>query len=134
MLNEEIENFLWRLYPITIIMDRYCGTYSGGDFTAWLLDNDKIPEAAQDSDVECREFWYQTANNYLIGKGKTPQEAYDELINKVRKLATEIKDGLYDITNYEELAYYSDYTNSEEYEKVMAIIREFNNRENGNNG
>ena len=133
MPNEDIENFLWDLYPITIIMDRYCGTYSGGKYTAWNLENDEIPEEAQGDDISCRNFWYVgDSKYYLIGKGDTVQQAYEDLISKVRKLATEMENGLYGDTNYEQLTYYGGFPNAEEYENIRTIVREFNNKENNN--
>lgn len=68
---------------ITIIADRYSGTWSGGKFTAWNMPLCDIPYAIVDNDVPCKEFWYSTAKEYLIGIGDTPQEAYDDLMGKM---------------------------------------------------
>lgn len=69
------------LYPLTIVSDRYGGGYSGGLFTAWLLDWTVVPDEIDGCDPECNTFW----NNYqgLVGKGRTPQEAYDDLRKKI---------------------------------------------------
>ena len=69
------------LYPITIIKDRYSGTYSGAK---WLAFNDYEENVGilpiHGSDVNCQEFWSRHANNYYpIGKGLTPNDALADL-------------------------------------------------------
>lgn len=71
------------IYPCTIVCDRYTGMYSGALWTAWNLDFDEVPKAIDDSDPECWEFWDNKAKDYFIGKGSTPQEAYDDLYNRM---------------------------------------------------
>ena len=66
------------LYPITIIMDRYSGIYSGGAFLAFNLDYDEIPQEINQDDVTCMNFW-STNKNMIVGRGATPQEAYENL-------------------------------------------------------
>lgn len=64
-------------YPTTIIKDRYDGTYSDGRWLAFPCLFDKVPPEIEGQDPECRRFW----DNYkgIVGKGKTPQEAFDNL-------------------------------------------------------
>jgi hypothetical protein len=45
------------IYPLTITKDRYMGTYSGGEWTAWNCDADEVPEEIACDDVTCCEFW-----------------------------------------------------------------------------
>lgn len=45
------------IYPLTITKDRYTGTYSGGEWTAWNCDADEVPEEIACDDVTCCEFW-----------------------------------------------------------------------------
>ena len=66
------------LYPITIIKDRYNGIYSGGAFLAFNLDYDEIPWEINQDDVTCMVFW-STNKNMIVGRGATPQEAYENL-------------------------------------------------------
>lgn len=68
-------------YPLTIIADRYSGAYSGGKFIAFPIDYWNIPDGPDSGDVECEEFW----QNYHepVGKGKTVQEAYEDLLSKI---------------------------------------------------
>lgn len=70
------------MYPVTIVEDRYTGTYSGGKWTAWNRDFDAMPMEIVDSDVECREFWYKCTE--IVGRGETPAEAYADLIRRTR--------------------------------------------------
>ena len=67
-------------YPLTIVYDRYNGTYSGGIFTAWNLDCEDVPEAISDDDVSCADFWSSASDGYVVGKGSTPQEAIQNLL------------------------------------------------------
>lgn len=65
------------IYPLTIINDRYTGTYSGGIFTAWNMDYYEIPTDPDEDDVTCMLFWAKT--DIIVGRGETPQEAVDDL-------------------------------------------------------
>ena len=77
-------------FPLTLIADRYSGTYSGAQFTAWPLYARDIPHGAVANDVTCADFWADEEHlKYPIGKGKTPQEAYDNLIELVGIIANE---------------------------------------------
>lgn len=67
------------IYPLTIISDRYGGTYSGGNFTAWNLFPEDIPPEIFDSDVPCGTFWFEALIFHwldgLVGIGDTIEEA-----------------------------------------------------------
>lgn len=75
------------IYPLTIINDRYTGTYSGGIFTAWNMDYYEIPTDPDEDDVTCMLFWAKT--DIIVGRGETPQEAVDDLKRRLEAL----KDG-----------------------------------------
>ena len=75
------------IYPLTIINDRYTGTYSGGIFTAWNMDYYEIPTDPDEDDVACMLFWAKT--DIIVGRGETPQEAVDDLKRRLEAL----KDG-----------------------------------------
>lgn len=73
------------IYPVTIISDRYTGTYSGGEWTAWACDADSIPEGIFDSDVECASAWSKLKRDrkkgkIIFGVGSTPNDAMCDLI------------------------------------------------------
>lgn len=71
------------IYPLTIIADRYNGTYSGGSFLAWNLDADVIPEGAQGYDgFDALDFWED--NKIPCGKGRTVSEAVLDLYVKMK--------------------------------------------------
>lgn len=81
---EEIQRTIDNIYPLTIISDRYSGTYSGGEFTAWCCGRDFIPTEISEDDVICAHGWGELKakrNNGEIafGIGDTPDEAIRDL-------------------------------------------------------
>jgi len=75
--------FLENLYPLTIITDRYRGTYSGAQYLAFPLLHTEVPPAVCGNDGDCLHFWQSEPNlNYFIGKGDTPHEAIANIIDK----------------------------------------------------
>lgn len=77
--------FLEEHYPLTIVSDRYGGSYSGGKFTAWPELFYRIPEAIEGDDIACSTFWWKEADTSLIGIGSTPEVALNDLLTKVKK-------------------------------------------------
>ncbi len=71
------------IYPLTITADRYTGVYSGGEFIAWNLDANEVPEGIYSNDCGCHEFWL--TNKIVCGKGKTVSEALADLYLKLKK-------------------------------------------------
>lgn len=69
-------------YPLTIVSDRYGGVYSGGKFTAWNCESYGVPEGQAGCDLTCSDFWYD--NTEIVGLGKTPVEAIEDLKNKLK--------------------------------------------------
>lgn len=77
-------------YPLCIVEDRYGGVYSGAYFLAFNMSPfgvDELPIDAGDSD--CLYFWENEADEYIIGKGKTPEEAVWNLITLLKENANE---------------------------------------------
>ena len=73
------------IYPLTIIKDRYCGTYSGGIYTAWNKDFDEISEAVSADDVSCAKYFDTCREVGIVyGRGDTIEEAVDDLIKKMK--------------------------------------------------
>lgn len=79
-------------YPFTLIMDRYNGAYSGGRFLATNQFFDQIDTSIGGSDPEEMIFWGDfkqgepigfMRDKMYIGKGNTPQEAIDDLLNLI---------------------------------------------------
>jgi len=87
------------VYPCIIIKDRYTGAYSKGIWTAWKASPWKedtgffniLPEDIDGGDGECDKFWHEYTG--IVGKGNTPQEAYDDLCKQVEKEEKEKEDG-----------------------------------------
>ena len=70
------------LYPLTIIVDKYSGKYSGADFLAWNLNPHDIPEEIFTDGVA--EFW---ENNTLVcGKGNSAEAAIIDLHKKLNNI------------------------------------------------
>jgi hypothetical protein len=74
------------LYPVTIVKDRYGGSYSRGKWLAYNLDEDIVakldPLPHGDDDVSMNNFWgdyYEINPVFLIGIGNTPDEALRDL-------------------------------------------------------
>lgn len=68
------------VYPVTIVSDRYGGTYSNGKWLAFQLDPADIPEEVGGSDPEEMIFWdNHDSAQFPIGKGNTPNEALESL-------------------------------------------------------
>lgn len=76
------------IYPLTITMDRYGGSYSRGEYLAWRLDAREVPEEPFMDDVTCEQFWdtYQGP----VGIGDTPELAVDDLKKSLLTEAVEL--------------------------------------------
>ena len=87
------------IYPLTVIRDRYNGTYSGASYLAFNLDSNFVPSEIHDSDVPCSYFWdlidegnfvegkvvrdYRDIVKY-VGKGATIEDAVIDLYHKMK--------------------------------------------------
>lgn len=71
------------VYPLTIVADRYSGTYSGGAYLAFNCETEYVPRKIADNDSSTSEFWNNST--LTIGKGNTPNEALEDLANKLKK-------------------------------------------------
>lgn len=76
------------IYPLTVIKDRYRGTYSGGKYLAFNLDFNEIPEDVIGSDVPCRQFFYET--DLVYGKGSTVDEAIKDLCRQIMEGGSDV--------------------------------------------
>ena len=87
------------VYPLTVIRDRYNGTYSGASYLAFNLDSNLVPSEVHDSDVPCSYFWDlidegnfvegKVARDYrdivkYVGKGVTIEDAVIDLYHKMK--------------------------------------------------
>ena len=82
----DIKEVYKNLYPLTIVMDRYSGVYSGGIFTAWKLDPDEVPEEICAGDNSASDFFDDIRykrRDFIYGIGETPDEAAMDLYIKM---------------------------------------------------
>ena len=100
---ENNETIFESVYPLTIVSDRYNGTYSHGKFTAWNCESDEVPTAIFGDDVTCMKFWIETGvkncfDDYLLfGIGDTVEEAVGNLYVKLKgeqKKTSSISNGI----------------------------------------
>ena len=71
-----------KYYEITIIKDRYNGSYSHGKWTAWPMSVYDIPWAQDAGDSDCANFWGQYSDP--VGKGDTPDGALNNLEEQLK--------------------------------------------------
>ena len=87
MTNKEKKEWLSVKYPLTIICDRYDGTYSGAKWLAFPLDYDKIPSDVDASDPEYAQFWKYYKEP--VGRGVYASDAVADLIQQMREFEPE---------------------------------------------
>jgi bifunctional DNase/RNase len=81
---EELEK--GNIYPVTVVMDRYQGTYSNAQWLAFNFDPSEVPEEIGGDDPTETIFWREHDDKKLpIGKGNTPDEAIADLKAKVKR-------------------------------------------------
>ena len=85
-----IQEICNEIYPLTIVADRYGGTYSGGQYTAWNCFSDEVPKEIDETDLVCASFWneYYFMRNYVYrqsGVGDTIIEAVLNLYINIEK-------------------------------------------------
>ena len=83
MTREYIETWLAIKYLVTIILDRYNGSYSGAKFIAYPQEPYEICNEVNSDDIACLTYWNDFSS--IIGKGNTPNEAYEDLLNNMKK-------------------------------------------------
>lgn len=72
------------IHPVTIVSDRYHGTYSGGKYLAFNLNADQLPDEIDDGDIDCMKYWVWVKHtNQKVGVGSTPIDAYHDLLKKI---------------------------------------------------
>jgi hypothetical protein len=71
------------IYPVTIVMDRYTGTYSSALWLAIQIDPDDMPPEIGGGDSDEEMFWREHDDlKFPIGKGNTPNDALEDLKKK----------------------------------------------------
>jgi len=82
LFDTDVKFWLQSEYPLTVISDRYTGTYSGGQFTAWPREFNEIEDEVCGDDGECMNFW--SGFDDFVGKGPTIEAAVADLRNKLQ--------------------------------------------------
>lgn len=81
---EEAKTWLEFVYPLTIIKDRYSGSYSGGVYVAYPCEFYEVDEDVAGGDVECMEFWGEFCG--VVGRGNSYSEAFSDLVVKMKNI------------------------------------------------
>lgn len=77
-------------YPCLIFMTRYQGTYEGGRWAS-IAFTKTIPELAVGSDSEA-SMWWGSYESRHVGRGETPEEAYEDMVTRHLSVPSEVKD------------------------------------------
>ncbi len=86
MTHQQRTHWLESHYPLTIVADRYQGSYSGGKYIAFPQHFDALDPAVHGSDEDCAAYWFE-ADQSPYGVGETPQEAVQDLKEKLAQAA-----------------------------------------------
>ena len=86
MENNSLDEYA--IYPCTVLLDRYGGSFSKAKWLAFNLSYSQIPDAIDDSDPIALNFWLEYRSNennfpYKVGFGNNPYEAYLDLYYKL---------------------------------------------------
>ena len=76
--------------PVTVIEDRYCGTYIGwhlnrdGKYVAWHCSEDQVPDAPFRDDNSASDFWAWVKEiGFVVGVGDTEEAARADLLREI---------------------------------------------------
>ena len=70
------------IYPLTIIRDRYNGSYSGGTYVAFNLESPEVPKEVFGDDCTAMRFWKHFKG--VVGRGGSPESAMNDLVKKLK--------------------------------------------------
>lgn len=74
------------IYPVTVVMDRYSGVYSGAKWLALNIDAQALPDEIGADDPTEEHFWREHKDElFPIGRGETPDKAIEDLKDKMKK-------------------------------------------------
>ena len=77
LTDHDIKFWLEEQYPLTVIADRYSGTYSKASYLAWPREFNEIEDEVCGSDPECMLYWDEFDD--FVGKGATIEDAVADL-------------------------------------------------------
>lgn len=87
MDTSDIRIWLRAYHPTTIVNDRYGGIYSEAQWLAFPIEHYEVPREADGSDMVCVLFWEEYREP--VGKGASPQEAFENLKTVMSELLKE---------------------------------------------
>lgn len=73
------------LWPVTIVPSRYGGVYEPGAWLAFSNQPHELPDLWDAGDVLCAGFWADRHRQQETGGGDSPQAAYTDLVEKLRR-------------------------------------------------
>lgn len=86
-----------KIYPLTIIQDRYCGLFSGGNYIAFNCKPGDIPEEIFGEDEAAEDTWANLKDS-IVGVGDTVEEAIGDLCCKLnRKVVVKRDEGIVNV-------------------------------------
>ena len=71
------------IYPLTIIRDRYSGSYSGGTYVAFNLEAHKVPAEVFGDD--CTALRFRKHFKEVLGREERPDSAVKDLLKNLKK-------------------------------------------------
>ena len=71
------------IYPLTIIRDRYSGSYSRGTYVAFNLEAHKVPVEVFGDDCTAMRFWKHFKG--VVGRGGCADSAVKDLLKNLKK-------------------------------------------------
>lgn len=80
-MNDKVED----IYPLTIIKDRYNGSYSRGKYLAFNVDHWDIADKIGGSDTDEMNYWDIEDSSYMVGKGDTIELSVLNLLEKINE-------------------------------------------------
>jgi hypothetical protein len=73
------------VHPVTIVDDRYGGTYSGGRWCAFPSNPQDVPPDPSWDDSSAAG-WWADAEGLPVGRGDTPDLAYADLVRRLETI------------------------------------------------
>ena len=73
-------------WSVTVTTARYGGIYEGGRWLAFRATPSRLPDEAFGGDTVAAGWWETSGDQLWVGRGSTPQEAFDDLVERWRHL------------------------------------------------
>ena len=70
------------IYPLAIVRDSHCGSYSGGKYIAFNVEFPDVPKEVFGDDGTAMKFWKHC--KIVVGTGGSLDSAVEDLANNLR--------------------------------------------------